>query len=377
MPTVITGGSTSYDNTVPQKRVVTDRILMAQPMEFPLLKALGINNSKFDLVNEPGKKYEWLEDEYAPLQDVLNDDTAVTNDTTDTTLSVGNGEYFHVGDIIQIDDEYMYVSAVSADDLTVTRGHGSTTQATHASTATVYIRSQARLEKASASNSPSVAISSGYNYSFILHNNVEVSRTDALLQRYGIPDLVDRDIDKKMNELMRLLTMKPYFGKRVEGTKTTPRDCGGFDAFISTNTKTMSSARLTRNAIEEMNRACFTAGQVPDLLVCGAFNQAIITDMFEGYVETMRSETLGGVTINRIMTSLGNTLDVLVDRYIPAANVYLLSTPHVGFIEIDPFFYEELGKTADTAAYGQIVGEYGFVMQWESSHAKISECATS
>ena len=372
---VNSGQVNTYVNTVPQKRVVTDRIVMAEPMEFPLMKALGINANKFQFVNDPGAKYEWLEDTFAPTQDTANE-TTLTNNTTTTDITVANSSYFHVGDVIQIDDEYMVVGSISGDDIIVTRNHGGT-QATHASTATIYIRSQARKEGAAASNSPTTEVTSGYNHSFILHHNVEVSRSNQLLKRYGIPDLVDREIDKKMQELMRLLTQKPYYGIRAAGSASTNRDAGGFGTFVTTNRTNMSSARLTRNALDTMNRTIYTAGGVAKLLVCGAFQQQIITDMFEGYVQTMRSETMGGVVINRIQMALGNVIDVLVDRYCPADKMWLLDTDKVGFIPIDPFFYEELGKTSDTAAYGQVVGEYGFVVQAEKHHGEIYGLATS
>lgn len=339
------------------------------------MKALGINDGKFEFINTPGVKYEWLEDTYAPTSDTANE-ADLESDSTTTVMTVSNGEYFHVGDVLQIDSEYMIVSSISGDEVTVERNHGGT-QATHASDSTVYIRSQARKEGASASDSPAVEATTGYNYSFILHKNIEIARSNQLLPRYGVPNLVDREIDKGMLELMRFLTQKPYYGIRDAGSGSANRDCGGFDTFITTNLYDQSSVRLSRSALDTANRAIYDAGGVAKLIVCGAFQQQIISDMFEGYVETTRSEQMGGVTIKRIQMALGNVVDVLVDRYCPAASLWMLDTDKVGFIPIDDFFYEDLGKTKDTAAYGQIVGEYGFVVQVEDHHAKIYNLATS
>jgi hypothetical protein len=55
----------------------------------------------------------------------------------------------------------------------------------------------------------------------------------------------------------------------------------------------------------------------------------------------------------------------------------MLDTSKVGFVEIDPFFYEDLGKVGDTAAYGQVVGEYGFALECENFHGKIHSLATT
>lgn len=371
------GMQTTYAGTVPQKRIVSDRILFSDPMDIPLISALGLNNeSKFKFVNTPGKMYEWIEDGFSGLSSALNEDTTATNDSTDTTLSVVDGSLFQPGDVIQIDDEYIWVSAISTNDLTVTRNYGGT-QATHASTSTVYLRSRARLEGAAANDSHFTEPTSGYNYSFIMQKSIEISRTDGRIQRYGIPNIVDYEIDKKMNELKIDLTRKPYYGQRKAGSATTPRDAGGLSTFITTNVTNASSAALTLKAIEDAVQAAWSYGGNPTLLVCNGWAKRKITSFFEGSVRTERSEKMGGVTIDKIQTAMGLVLDVLLDRWIPANNIYLLDTEKAGFITIDEFFYEDLAKTKDTASYGQVVGEYGFVVANEKHHARIHSFSTT
>merc|ERR1711881_626158 len=48
-----------------------------------------------------------------------------------TTLAVADGTKFAAGDVIQVEDELMLVTATSSNDLTVTRGHAGTTAAAH------------------------------------------------------------------------------------------------------------------------------------------------------------------------------------------------------------------------------------------------------
>jgi len=74
---------------------------------------------------------------------------------------------------------------------------------------------------------------------------------------------------------------------------------------------------------------------------------------------------------------MGPQLDVLVDRYCPAASIYVLTPDEVGFVSIDEFFYEDLAKTKDTAAYGQVVGEYGFVVAAPYHHGRIYGFSTT
>lgn len=370
-----TGMQSTYVGTVPQKRVVSDRILFTEPNETPLLSALGMSaEQKIKLVNAPGAKYEWLYDTYSSLSDTAAD-TTITSDSTVTSIVVSDGSKFQAGDVIQIDSEYIWVSSVSTNTLSVTRNYGGT-QATHASTSTVYIRSRARLEGASNTTSHYTQPTSDYNYSFILHKAVKISRTDARIQRYGIGDIVNFEIDKKMDELKMDLSRKPYYGQRKAGSASTPRDAGGFDAFISTNVTTLSGA-LTLKAIEDAVQSCWSYGGNPSLLVCNGWAKRKINSFFEGSVRTERSETLGGVTIDSIQTGIGAKLNVLVDRWCPANTLWILDPSLAGFLTIDEFFYEELGKTADTAADGQIVGEYGFIVADEKKHAKITGFSTT
>lgn len=370
------GQQTSYVGTLPQKRVVSDRILLSDPMEIPLISALGLDGeSKFKFVNTPGLTYEWLEDAYSGLSTTAND-TDLTNDSTTTTITVADGSLFQPGDVLSIDSEYIWVSAVSTNDLTVTRNYGGT-QATHVTTSTVYLRSRARLEGASATNSHYTQPTTGYNYSFIMQKSIEISRSDARIQRYGIPNLEQYEIDKKMDELKIDLTRKPYYGQRKAGSATTPRDAGGFGTFISTNSTACASAALTLKNIEDSVQNAWSYGGRPSLLVCNGWAKRKIASFFEGAVRTERSETMGGVTVDRIQTAMGPQLDVLLDRYCPTDYIYILTPDEVGFVTIDEFFFEDLGKSKDTAAYGQIVGEYGFVVACEKHHAVISGFSTS
>jgi len=396
------GQVTTYTATEPQKRVVTDRILMADPMSIAGINALGIDaGNKFAFVNVPGKKYEWLEDSYSPRSDTVNG-THLTSDSTATQFTVSNGAYFQPGDVILIDSEYMWVSAVSSNTLTATRAYGGT-QATHDNSSTVYIVGRNRLEGDSADDSYTTVPTTGYNYSSILQKSIEISRSNALLQRYGIPDVVEREIDKAMDELLMQLNLMIYHGQRKEGSTSTPRSFGGLETFISTNATDASSAALTQKMIEDELQDCWDYGGQPDLLICGAWAKRKIADFYAGYVRTERSETMGGITIDRILMPLGIevdvvvdrhcpadtiyvldrrfvgllTIDVVVDRHCPADTIYVLDRRFVGLLTIDPFFEEALGKSKDTAYYGQVVGEYGLVCSFEKAHSYLYGFSTS
>jgi len=272
--------------------------------------------------------------------------------------------------------EYMWVSAVSSNDLTVTRDYGGT-QTTHADGATVDLVGRNRLEGASAADGFWTEPSTGYNYSAILQKSLEISRSNALLQRYGIGDIVNWEIDKILQEQMHLLNLLVYHGQRKSGSSSTPRGFNGLEASISTNATANSTAALTRKNIEDSIQDCWAAGGNPSLILCGGWAKRKIASFYEGFVRTERSESLGGIEIDRISSPLGINLSVAVDRACPPANLYILDPEYVGGITLDPFFEESLGKSKDTEYYGQVVGEYGFVLAQEEAHAKVTGFSTS
>jgi len=371
------GIQTSYSNTLSSKLMISDRIIFADPYDITAITALGLDNaSKFRFVNTPNRTYSWLEDAY-PAISAASAEATLSTTTTTTAIEVADGDLFHVGDVVQLDDEYVWVSAISTDTLTVVRGYGSTTTATHASTTTAYIRYNARLEGADTSDSPWTEVTSNTNASTILQKEVNLSRDDMLFPNYGISDLKSYRIDKNMDILMEQLNRIPYYGARAVGTTTTARSSAGFATFITTNATALSSATLLRSHIDTEFQQIFAAGGKTDLILCDAWFQRKVNDFYEGFVTTERSETVGGMMIKQLMHPItGQLVKVVVDRHCPAGTAYLLDTRYVGYITIDPFFYEELSKTGD-AELGQTVGEYGFVCAYNKAHSILSGYSTT
>ena len=373
----ISGIWDSYSSTQPHKRVVTDRILLTDPNELVALNALGLNNeSKFQFVNAPGRSYEWLQDVYMDRTDAVNSQ-ALTSDSASTSVIVDTGANFRVGDVILVDSELMWISAISTNTLTVTRAFGGT-QATHLDNAVVTILYRAVLEGIASVADKLTEVTTGINYSQILTGQVSVSRTNELLQRYGMPSAVDYQIDKKMDELAQMLNRIAYRADASKvGTASAPRQMGTLKAFITTNSTSASSAALTQKMIEDEIQDCWSGNGRPDLILCGAWAKRKIADFYAGSVRTERSETMGGITIERVMSPLGIELSIAVDRDCQTDHLYLLDRSLCGFITIDPFFEEALGKVGDSAYLGQIVGEYGFVLQNEAAHSFVHTFSTT
>jgi hypothetical protein len=375
------GMVSSYDNTVPQKRMITDRIILADPYDITCITALGLNGpSAVQFVNKPNRAYEWLEDTYTSTATTINEADVYSTAAT-TTVTVADGTFFHVGDVCQIDDELIWVTSISGNDLTVVRSYGATTNVTHLTTAAIYIRYNARMEGADDSESPWTEISSQINYSMIMHASVSISESDKMFPNYGVANLLEYNIDKNMDKLLEQLNRAPYYAHTpvvgANATTTGGRSFGGFHNFITTNASALSGATLLRKHIDDEFMQIFAAGGKTNLILCDAWFQKKINDFYEGFVSTERSESIGGMMIKKLMHPItGSLVDVVVDRHCQSGYAYLLQKEYVGYITIRPFFYEQLAKTGDSEQ-GQTIGEYGFVNAANKFHSIISGYSTT
>jgi len=364
---------TTYSDTTPQKRVISDVVSIIDPMDTPVVKYFGLEGdpSKFRLVNFPGTKIEWLTDDYAALTDSL----ATTCGSTVTTFAVSDGTKFKKGHVLEVDTEEMWVSSVSTNTLTVTRGYGSTTKATHAKSATVTIVSMARLEGASSDDDYKTDVLAPYNYSQIFHAGIKVARSQNIISQYGIAREFDYQAAKKVPELTRLIESTFFTGKRNSGSATAPRSMGGIEAFATVSTASKGGAALDREDIESRVQDIWERGGTPDLIICHGWVKRKISGLYESSVRTERDDDHGGVIINFVDTEFG-TLKVLMSRWCPKTKLYICSSEHIGFVAIDPFFQEPLSKDGDYER-GQVVGEYSLVIRHPGAHSYISSISTT
>jgi len=377
------GQLNSYQDTVPDKRMVTDRILRIEPYDIVLYSYLGTDMGKFNFTNREGKVYEWLESTYNDRTDTIN--SGLASDSTTTTFSAGDADLYQVGDVWQVDSEGLLVTGKSTTTMTIVRNIFGT-QATHANSSTATRVSRARLDGATADDSPRNEISSASNVTQIFQRTVEIARTKGRIAEYGVSDWTEYWIDQYMEELMMDLARAPYLQERNAGSASQGRLFGGFPSFITDNITYATATgvtggtavALTRDHIDDTLQNIFSDGGDPNLMVTTALGQRKVNDMYEGFVQTERSEQLGGVLIKKLMNPItGKILDVVVDRNCPAGEMHILTTDKIAYYAFDPFFYEDLAKTKDTSGFGQVVGEYGMVISYDKSHGSIKEFASS
>lgn len=364
---------TSYSDTTNARRVISDAIKLIDPIQTPLLAALGGFNSarsKFS-IKDNGTKVEWLEDTYAPTSDVAAQGTTITTNTT--TLTVTDASIFQDGHVIQIDSEYMVVKSADATNNTLevySRSFGGT-NATHVTTSTINIVGMARLEGDDADYVGLTSISAPYNYTSIFQKALKVSGTEKVVDEYGYDDAFTYQAQKAIPELARLIELQIFHGIRAAGTASTPRSFGGLGTFITNNSVNAGGA-LAKSDIDNLAELIRLDGGNPDLLV---MHPSVANDLralldSSSFVRVDQENSVFGMqAIDQIRTQYGN-MRLVESLWCPLATPYMLDSSRIGLYELRPFGWEPLAKTGDSMK-AEVVGEFSLAVANDKAHGYI------
>lgn len=364
---------TSYSATVNAKRIIADAIKLIDPINVPLLVAVGGFDGardKFELRGN-GTKIEWLEDEYRPVSDVAAQGTTITTNTT--VLTVTDASIFQDGHVIQIDDEYMVVSSADpvANTITVySRAFGGT-NATHVTTSTIYIRGMARLEGDDADYVGVNPVTAPYNYTSIFQQALKITGTEDVLDEYGYESAFAYEANKAMPELARLVELQMFHGIRAVGSATAPRSMGGLNTFITNNTVDAAGA-IAKSDIDNLAELVRLDGGMPNLFVCHpsiANDLRTLLDTSSFVNLTQENEWFGMMALQGIRTQYG-TLQIVEDLWCPLATAYVLDSSKIGLYELRPFQWHPLAKTGDSRK-AEVVGELSLAVANDKAHGKI------
>lgn len=352
---------TTYTDTNLAKRVISDAISMIRPTDTPFLSHFtpGSAESKFNL-RLNGTKIEIIEDDLKSETDGL----AASAASNATSLTVTNGERFRVGDVIKIDSQYLWVSAISSDTLTVTSVGG--TVATHASNATITIVTNARVEGAETTYGPSTTVNQPYNYAQILQDAVKVTRTQQKLAQYGVTNELDRQRDKKLLELwieFEKACLIEGVDLRSAGSSTTPRIMGSLSAFITTaGNYVTTSTTITKADIDAASLACYEDGGNPRLLMAHPQVIARLRDLLDNssFVRVDQSETSMGMRLGSVVAQY-HDLELVPNRRMNKQYAWLLDPDYIGVYEYDAFQEADVPRGGDYVAR-EIIGEYSLMV---------------
>ena len=364
---------------------VADIIGIISPFETPLLDHLG----------DPRRAarstvHEWIEDALLPNTDAINQTTFTPDAVSATDITVDNGARFRVGDQVKPDasSEILFVTAVSADTLTVTRGYGSTTPEPLADNLPLLILGNASIEGADAPAARFTNRVRKQNFTQIFSSTVEVSGSQLAVNAIGVDDELDFQKQERLRELLRDLENTVINGvapaSSPQGSATTRRSMNGLLATIATNTFQPNLGPIppgdgfSENILNEavLNAAIRTiwensSSTIDTILVSGLQKRHI-----NGFATNSRGFTPADTRFRDLVSVYESDFGVarvVLSRAVPADTVLLLDSSRIDALPLAgrSFQFKPLASQGDREM-GQLIGEYTLETRNENAHGVIT-----
>lgn len=310
-------------NATARPRLVAPLVESLDFMSVPLLKMI----KKGKAIDNP--KYEWSDERFAPIT-ATADGAGYNSAVTTVNVASGHGARIQVYAVLrnQSSGELLWVSAVSTDALTVSRGFGGSTAASIAANQVFDIVGSAVPEIV---DTPASTMTRGelyYNHIQKIERGISVDDIQAHTNNsYLIKgNELSYEKMKQMKEGFRDLERILIMGGRTAATSgPLPYSMGGLYFFTSTNSRANSGAALTETQLlTDMQTVWSDVGpeNMGDVLLTGIFLKQVISS----WVDPMRRATAQDTKFKAKLTQWENdmgTFTFLPHYHNPAADLLL------------------------------------------------------
>lgn len=266
-------------------------------------------------------EFRWFEKASPARYSTANYATGYT--AGETSVLVDDGSVFRIGNVVQnvSTGEQMYVSNVSTNTLTLSRGYGTTSAGAIADNAVLAILGNANAEGGSIPTAVTSLATKAYNYTQIFREVINVTETQSATEIYA----GGSDINELRREHLRLhlldLERAFLFGERKEdvatiGATSGPvRTTGGARSFISTNVTNVGSYTgiLTQALFEDWVADVFTKGGDKRMALVSPLIASAINSWAVGKLNMYPKDKTYGIAISQYL-SIHGQLDFVVER---------------------------------------------------------------
>ncbi len=353
----IRGNMSTYDQSAGVLEDLSSAVRFGAAYDAPLYSYLNRKRAT-------DRDHKWIEDAPNTRSTTIDEGDTVASDATEITVT--DGSLFGEGDVVVVDSEYLRVSSVDGNDLTVSRGFAGTTGATHAADAVITILTNAQAENAGP-EALATTKSEKSNYTQIFIRPVDVSRT---MQRVRATEgnELEYQVMKQALELALDIERALLRGKASAGSDSTARALAGLDTWLTSETLNASGA-LSINEFNGFLRGIWENGGNPDVLLCDGLFLSVIHEWNVGSLMVSPSDRIGGVRVTQWVSPFG-VFTILPDRQVTSGSCYALTSRELSLAVIDDIHYQELAKTSD-GSRGQVVAELTLECANERFHGRV------
>jgi hypothetical protein len=263
------------------------------------LSALEDDNSAF------AQTVHWMSDELNPKADAVNNGAGYAAGAT--TITVDNGGYFRARDLVKVPrtGEVLLVTAVSTNDLTVTRSAGGTAAAAIVDNDPLVILGPAYAQGATLQAARSTVEVDNVNYMQIWRHPFKVTGTHKAVGGKGghyVEDDTATQRRKKMLEHARDINLTAYHGEK-DLTSGTGLAGGIIERIASGNID--STAALTETAFNAALKTMFRYGSSTKTLYCSRAVAGIIDGLLRDRLRYAVGDKTGGNSFSQYQSTHG------------------------------------------------------------------------
>lgn len=370
---------TSYEQEVEHILQMEDMILVLSPQDRPLIGGIGGNGVPL-LPSSPvlNRVWSWQEEEEPQPYGVTAE--ALDDSETGIDIAAGTAANWRVGDYIRIENEVVRVTAIDSAStpnvLTVERGAAGTTAAAHATVGTEMRGLGTVLPEGQLGSASYLGRDTVSNYTQIFSGTVEVSETEQIIPKYGVPNELAKQSMIQLKRIHLEMENSAVDGIKWEDTATRRRMSGGFKSFVTTAANIDSSNTwMTLKRVEALLAVIHQNGGETDGMVLMSQEKNFealnnLTDTGRVRVQDISDGRRGRGTARILMTEYGD-VTLARNRRLAKGDGLLYHPTRFQRRVMRPTVMFPLAKTADTSKFA-IVGECGWQVKGADQAARFS-----
>jgi hypothetical protein len=307
---LISGTKGTNSNTDLRKYDVADKLYMIDP-DYAVLAFFARKLAKVR-VTDP--EFRWFDKAAPSRQDAVNYSTNYTAGAT--SVVVDDGTKFRAGDIV-VDvstAEHLYVSAVSTNTLTVSRGYGSTSATTLTDNDVLVIIGNVNAEGAAIRTALTNQATKRTNYTQIFREPFAVTGTEASTELYAEMNDMASLRREHLQIHLRDIERSFFFGEAKEDTSGSQpiRATAGVKSFLSTNL-TNASGTLTEAEFEAWIESLFVKGGEKKMGFLSPLIASAVNSWAKGKLQMFPKDKTYGIAISKYL-SIHGELDFVIER---------------------------------------------------------------
>lgn len=313
-------------------------------------------------------KFEWMSDNLNSNRATVT--AEVTDAATSITVAEGDGLKFRVNAVAVAGEEYLRVTGVDGDTITVARGYDGTTKAVIPAGSEIRIVARPQLEGAMPGVDEGNDRLVEHNYTQIIERYAAVSGTQQNVRTHNVTNELDYQVQLRLKEIAREQNDWLIYGRRIAGAPGMPRTTGGLLYFADKKGSAKENAQggeVTPKFLNDLAEKMYQRGGSANTILTNTAGARQITKFAGDTISTERTDTATGHKIQTFVTDIvgGSVATVVVDPNFPKNKIALFDRD---ILSIDPISGRSL-YDVDASVAGadfvarQIRGEYGVTVK--------------